>query len=246
VPFVPQTEFLITAPQKEIIMNIAILGTGMVGQSLATGLAAKGHSVTIGTRDIAATKARREPNAYGMPGFGVWHEANPAVKLAQFADAAASADLVINATNGVGALEALKLARADSLGNKILIDVANDLDVSQGMPPRALVTDVPGHGLGERIQAAYPNLRVVKALNTLNAMVMLAPQSLPGDTTLFMSGNDSQAKQTVRTLLESFGWKDVIDLGDIGTARATELLLPVWIRLWGARGNPNFNFKIVR
>jgi 8-hydroxy-5-deazaflavin:NADPH oxidoreductase len=232
--------------QKETQMNIAILGTGVVGQTLAAALAAKGHNVTIGTRDIAATKARREPNAYGMPGFGVWHEANANVKLAQFADAAANAELVINATNGVGALEALKLARAESLGNKILVDVANDLDGSQGMPPRLSVTDAPGHGLGERIQAAYPNLRVVKTLNTLNAMVMLAPQSLPGDTSLFMCGNDAQAKQTVRALLESFGWKDVIDLGDIATARATEMLLPVWIRLWGALGNPNFNFKIVR
>ena len=227
-------------------MNIAILGTGMVGQTLAAALVAKGHQVTIGTRDVAATLARREPNGYGMPGFGVWHEAHSNISLATFSQAATNAELLINATNGIGALEALALTGADSLGQKILIDVANDLDASHGLPPRVSIVDEPGSGLGERIQAAYPNLRVVKTLNTLSAPVMLSPQSLPIESTLFMSGNDAQAKQIVHGLLESFGWRDVIDLGDIATSRATEFLLPVWLRLWGALGSANINFKIVR
>jgi 8-hydroxy-5-deazaflavin:NADPH oxidoreductase len=232
--------------RQQHIMKIAILGTGMVGQSLAAALAQKGHEVTIGTRDVAKSLATSEPNAHGVPAFGVWHKSNTTVKVQTFSEAIAANELLINATSGAIALEILASAKPESLGNKVLIDVANDLDFSKGMPPAVRVTDVAGASVGERIQNAFPKLRVVKSLSTMSAPVMLNPALLPEDSTVFMSGNDADAKATVAKLLTEFGWKDIMDLGDITSARAVEFLLPVWLRAWGVVGKPQFNFKIVR
>lgn len=112
------------------------------------------------------------------------------------------------------------------------------------MPPTLFVKDTDS--LGEQIQRAFPAARVVKSLNTMNAALMTHPDRLAEDSTVFVSGNDADAKDTVAGLLKSFGHQDVIDLGDITTSRGTEMLLPVWLRLWGALGTPDFNFKIVR
>jgi 8-hydroxy-5-deazaflavin:NADPH oxidoreductase len=228
-------------------MKIAILGTGMVGQTLAVALAAKGHDVRIGTRDVAKSLASTQPNGYGMPAFGVWLKDHTDIKVDTFAQAAQWGDLVVNATNGAVSLEALAHANAGSLGNKVLIDVANDLDFSKGMPPASRSSDVAGTGLAEKIQTAHPNLRVVKTLNTMNAHVMLNPGLVAGgDSTVFMSGNDADAKAVVKDLLQSFGWKDIMDLGDITSSRATEMLMPIWLRAWGVLGQTPYNFKIVR
>ena len=154
-------------------------------------------------------------------------------------------DLLVNATNGLGSLEALHAAGAEVLGGKILVDIANELDFSGGMPPRVLATT--DRSLGEAIQAAFPELRVVKTLNTMNASVMVNPALVPGgDSTVFVNGNDADAKAQVTELLKSFGWHDVMDLGDITASRAAEMLLPVWLRAWGVLGNVPFNFKIAR
>ena len=226
-------------------MKIAILGTGMVGQGLALVLQATGHQVTIGTRDVAASLANTEANAYGMSSFGVWLKDHAGINVATFADAAQFGELLINATNGAVSLEVLRLAKLETVGNKVLIDIANDLDMSQGMPPLSRGTDVPGAGLGEKIQAAYPNVRVVKTLNTMNAQVMANPGLVAGgDSTVFMSGNDVDAKLTVQGILQAFGWKDIMDLGDISSSRATEMLLPIWLRVWGVMGQTPYNFKI--
>lgn len=228
-------------------MKIAILGTGMVGQTLASALAAKGHDVIIGTRDVAKTLASTQPNGYGMPAFGVWLKDHTGIKVDTFANAAQWGDLLVNATNGAVSLEALAHANAGSLGNKVLIDVANDLDFSKGMPPSSRSSDVAGAGLAEKIQAAYPILRVVKTLNTMNAFVMGNPGLVAGgDSTVFMSGNDGDAKAVVKQVLQSFGWEDIIDLGDITSSRAVEMLMPIWLRLWGVLGQQPYNFKIVR
>ncbi|MEU8004163.1 NAD(P)-binding domain-containing protein [Catellatospora sp. NPDC049111] len=226
-------------------MKIAVLGTGMVGQALAGRLAGLGHDVTVGTRDIAATMARAEPDGMGNPPYPAWAQAHPAVKLATFAQAAADAELIVNATSGAISLAALEAAGSDNLAGKVLLDIANPLDFSGGFPPTLFVKDTDS--LGEQIQRAFPELKVVKTLNTVNADLMVDPRQLAdGDHTVFVSGDDADAKKTVTGLLESFGHRDVIDLGDITSARGTEMLLPIWLRLFGALGNPMFNLKVVR
>jgi predicted dinucleotide-binding enzyme len=226
-------------------MKIAVLGTGMVGQALAGRLAELGHEVTVGTRDAAATMAKATPDAMGNPPYAAWAATHPTVRLASFAEAAADADLLVNATSGNVSIAALQAAGPASLDGKILIDIANPLDFSNGFPPSLLVKDTDS--LGEQIQAAFPQLRVVKALNTLAAALMVNPAALAdANHSVFVSGNDADAKKAVTNVLESFGHTDVIDLGDITTARGTEMLVPLWLRLMSAFGTPMFSFKIVR
>jgi predicted dinucleotide-binding enzyme len=225
-------------------MNIAVLGTGMVGQALAGRLASLGHAVVVGTRDPEATLARTEPDAMGNPPFAAWHAEHTEVGLATFAEAAAGAELVVNASSGAATLELLEAAGAENLAGKPLLDIANPLDFSQGFPPSLFVKDTDS--LGEQVQRAFPEAKVVKALNTLNATLMVEPKSLGESSTVFVSGDDADAKATVVDLLESFGHDDVIDLGGLETARGTEMLLPIWLRLMGTLGTAQFNFKIVR
>lgn len=227
-------------------MKVGVIGTGMVGQTLAAKLAELNHEVMIGTRSVAATLARTEPDAYGNPPFIVWKEQYPQVQLGSFVQAAAHGEVLMNATAGAVSLEALQTIGTEDLDGKILIDVANPLDFSRGMPPSLSVVNTDS--LGEQIQRAFPHLRVVKALNTMRSLVMVNPSLVAnGDHHLFMCGNDAQAKAQVAELLTTgFGWKHIIDLGDITAARGTEMLLPIWLRLWGTLQTPMFNFKIVQ
>lgn len=227
-------------------MKIAIFGTGMVGQMIAADLTAKSQDVMIGTRNVAKTLARTEPDAMGNPPFGAWHAKNPKVKLGSFAEAAAFGEVIFHATAGTASLEALHLAGEANLNGKILIDITNPLDFSKGMPPSLFISNTDS--LGEQIQRAFPGVRVVKTLNSVNAYLMVNPQQLAGgDHTMFVSGNDAEAKAKVIEYLKTwFGWKDLIDLGDISTARGTEMALPLWARIWGAIQTPMFAFKIVR
>jgi 8-hydroxy-5-deazaflavin:NADPH oxidoreductase len=233
-------------------MKIAIFGTGMVGQTLAAALVSKGHSIIIGTRDVQKSLATSAPNGFGMPAFGTWWKANTQIntqlQIATFAEAAANTELLINATSGAVVIDILKNVPKSSYDKKVMIDAANALDFSKGMPPRVSIVDTAGASIGERLQEAYPGLKVVKALNTITAFAMLNPSLVPGgDSTLFMCGNDADAKATVLSLLQSYGWKDVIDLGDISNSGATELMMPVWLRIWGKLGQTTvFNYKIVR
>jgi predicted dinucleotide-binding enzyme len=226
-------------------MRIAVLGTGPVGQTVAAKLAELGHDVTVGTRSVEAAMARTEPDNFGNPPFPAWAGQHPQIAVSGLAEAASGAELVINATNGSGAVEALETAGEENLAGKVLVDIANPLDFSQGMPPSLFVSDTDS--LGERIQRRFPQARVVKALNTVNAYVMVDPKRVAGgDHTTFVSGNDADAKKEVVGLLEAFGWSDVVDLGDITTARGTEMYLPLWLRIMGATQNPMFNIKVVR
>ncbi len=226
-------------------MRIAVLGTGMVGQAVAARLDELGHDVTVGTRDPAATLSRTDSDPMGNPGVGAWASAHPSISVTTFAEAAATAELVVNATSGAVSLEALGSAGAENLAGKVLVDIANPLDFSAGMPPTLFVKDTDS--LGEQIQRAFPEAKVVKTLNTMNAYLMVNPKQLAdGDHSVFVSGDDAVAKQVVTDLLTSMGHTDVIDLGDITTARGTEMVLPVWLRLWGSLGTPAFNFKVVR
>jgi predicted dinucleotide-binding enzyme len=226
-------------------MKTAVLGTGIVGRTIAGGVARLGHEAVVGTRDPQATLSRTEGDAMGNPPFGVWHAGHAEVALLPLAEAAARGEIVVNATSGGGSLDALALAGAENLAGKVLIDVANPLDFSAGFPPTLLVKDTDS--LGEQIQRAFPDAKVVKTLNTVNAAVMVDPRVLAdGDHSIFVSGNDAAAKATVTQLLHDFGWQDIIDLGDVSTARGTEMLLPIWLRLMNVLGTPAFNFKIVR
>ncbi|MGZ6708812.1 MAG: NADPH-dependent F420 reductase, partial [Solirubrobacteraceae bacterium] len=207
-------------------MNIAVLGTGMVGRAVAGRASQLGNDVTIGTRDPQATLARTDSDAMGNPPFAAWHADHSAVGLATFADAAAAGELIVNATSGGNSLEVLALAGAGNLAGKVLIDIANPLDFSAGFPPTLSVKDTDS--LAEQIQRAFPDARVVKTLNTLNAVLMAEPATLAGGHhSVFVSGDDAEAKATVTDLLRSFGWRDIVDLGDLSTARGTEMLLPV-------------------
>lgn len=226
-------------------MRFGILGTGVVGKTLAARLAGLGHDVRVGTRDVQETLSRTEPDQFGNPPFGAWQQEHPEVKLGTFGEAAAYAEMIVNATAGAASLEALDMAGGENLNGKILVDVSNPLDFSKGMPPTLSVSNTDS--LGERIQRRFPEAKVVKTLQTMNAYLMVDPAQLAeADHTVFICGDDAEAKARVTELLRSFGWTDILDLGDISAARGTEMTLPIWLRLFGALQNPVFNFKIVR
>ncbi len=227
-------------------MKISVLGTGVVGQTLAAKLDSLGHDVAIGTRDPNETLARDANDGFGNPPFKVWAAAHPRVRLETMAAAAARAEVVINALSGQGSLAGLEAAGADNLAGKVLLDISNPLDFSRGMPPSLFISNLDS--LGEQIQARFPATRVVKTLNTVNAYLMVDPAQLAGgDHTMYVAGNDPDARRQVTGwLTEWFGWRDVVELGDITNARGTEMLLPLWVRAWGAVKTPMFSFKLVR
>lgn len=215
-------------------MKFGVLGSGTVGSTIATKLASLGHEVKMGSRDAANPKAKAWVASAGR-----------GASQGTFADAAAFGEIVFNCTSGNGSIDALKSAGAAALRGKILVDVANPLDFSKGMPPTLFVSN--SDSLGETIQRTFPEAKVVKALNTVNAGIMVAPAKLSGDHDLFVCGNDAAAKARVIQLLkEDFGWKSVNDVGDITAARATESYLHLWLRLYGALQTADFNVHVVR
>lgn len=224
-------------------MNIAVLGTGMVGRSVAAGLRRIGHDVVIGTRDPQATLARVEDQADGAT-FADWLRGQEGIELASLADAAARADLIVLAGSGSASHDMLAAAGADHLDGTVVLDISNPLDFSAGFPPSLLIKDTDS--LGEQLQRAFPGVRVVKSLNTLTADLMARPDLLPEGTTVFVSGDDPDAKAQVTELLTALGHTDVIDLGGIESARGTEMFLPLWLRMMGALGTTMFNIKVVR
>ena len=197
----------------------------MVGEAIATRLVALGHNVMMGSREAINPKA------------AAWAARNGrAASAGSFSDTAAFGEALFNCTNGAHAIDALRAGGQKNLSGKVLIDVANVL------PPDPAAT----HSLGERIQVAFAQTKVVKALNTMNCEVMVDPAKVPGVHSVFLCGNDAGAKATASKLLQSFGWKDIIDLGDISNARATEAYLPLWLALWKALGTSVFNINVVR
>ena len=200
-------------------MRIGVLGTGVVGRTIAGKLRELGHEVLVGSRSAG-------------------EDAVP------FAEAAAHGELVFNCTNGNASLQALGAAGEENLAGKVLVDVANALDFSQGSPP--LVGVAEGGSVGELIQRDFPAAKVVKALNTMNADVMVDPSSVPGEHDVFISGNDSEAKTRVAELLQSVGWpaERILDLGDITAARGQEAYVALWVQLMGVVGGPTFNIHV--
>jgi predicted dinucleotide-binding enzyme len=200
-------------------MRYGVLGTGVVGRTLAGKLAELGHEVNVGSREAGEDKV-------------------------SFEDATAFAEVVVNATAGTASLEALGQAGAGNLSGKLLIDVANPLDFSKGFPPTLSVSN--NDSLAEQIQREFPDARVVKTLNSVGAPVMVDPGSVPGNHTMFVSGDHEGAKGEVTELLGSFGWpaERVMDLGGIEAARGQEMYLPLWLRLFGVAGKPQLNVEV--
>jgi predicted dinucleotide-binding enzyme len=223
-------------------MKIGIIGGGGVAQTLGAGLIGLGHSVQIGLRQVNdAELAKPHGSAQSLADWS----ARTGGQIVTLAQAAAQAELVINATTAQGTLDALKGAGAENLAGKILLDLSNPLDFSRGMPP-ALFPEYSGHtSLGEQVQAAFPAARVVKAFNTIAAAVMVDPGLIKGDHDFFLAGNDDEAKSTVTALARALGWVHVVDLGDITGARALEGLIVFWIRLM-MTGGPITNIHVLR
>jgi predicted dinucleotide-binding enzyme len=215
-------------------MKIGILGSGAVGSTLGTKLVSIGHQVMMGSRTAASDAGRKWVQSVGGKG-----------QAGTFADAAKFGELLINCTNGANSIDALRQAGASNLRGKILIEASNPLDFSKGMPPTLTVCNTDS--LGEQVQREFPETRVVKALNTVNCDVMVQPSLVPGEHQLFICGNDAGARRDVALYLsEWFGWKkeNIVDLGDITGARATEMYLPLWLRLMGLLGTPHFSIRL--
>jgi hypothetical protein len=216
-------------------MKIGVLGTGTVGQTIGSKLVSLGHDVKLGSRSAGNEKA------------AAWAKQTGALATTgTFADAASFGEIVFNCTSGAGSLEALRAAGSQNLEGKILIDLTNPLDFSKGMPP-TLFTGA-SDSLGEMAQRELPGTKVVKTLNTVNCNLMVDARSLAdGEHHLFVAGNDAAAKAQVTDLLQTwFGWKHVLDVGDISASRGTESYVALWIRLWGGLQTASFNVKVVR
>jgi predicted dinucleotide-binding enzyme len=214
-------------------MKIAVLGTGIVGSTIGSKLVELGHQVMMGSRTRDNSKALEWKAASGTNASN-----------GTFFEASAFAEMIFNCTSGQVSLEVLQLAGRENLSGKILVDVANPLDFSNGMPPSLSICNTDS--LGETLQRQFPDVKVVKTLNTMNCQLMVNPSTLSEETSIFISGNDEAAKLVVKKLLNDFGWKEIMDLGDITTARGTEQLLPIWIRMMVSLGTPMFNFRIVK
>lgn len=215
-------------------MKFGVLGTGPVGQTLGGKLVSLGHEVMMGSRQagnevaVAWTKSVGGSAAEGA-----------------FSAAAAFGETVINATAGASSIDALKAAGGEVLEGKVLIDVANPLDFSAGLPPSLTVGNTDS--LGEQIQREFPEAKVVKTLNTMSADVMVEPSLVPGSHTVFVAGEDTDAKVQVSSMLQAFGWpaEDVLDLGSIAAARGMEAYVTLWLRFWAATGTRALNIKVL-
>ena len=215
--------------------KIGVFGTGIVGNTIGTKLVQLGYKVMMGSRTAANEKAISWVDANGKN-----------ASTGTFEDTAGFGDIIFNCTKGESALEVFKQASIDSFNGKVIVDVSNPLDFSKGMPPTLIPKYNNTNSLGEEIQKLLPEANVVKTLNIVNCEVMVNAKKSGGDPTMFISGNNAEAKEKVKDLLNQFGWTDIIDLGDITTARGTEMLLPIWLRIYMATGNGYFGFKIIR
>ena len=214
-------------------MKIAVLGTGEVGRRIGSRLVEVGHEVVLGSRTADNAEAAKWA-AENSSGHGT------------FADAAAFGELVVNATGGLVSVAVLQAAGGANLDGKVVVDVSNPLDFSEGFPPK--IASFGGRSVAEEIQREFPGARVVKTLNTMNNAVMVDPSRVPGDHVVFLSGDDAEAKTAVSGLLHDFGWRDaqIIDLGGLASARGTEQFALLWVHIYGALGGGDFNIALNR
>ena len=213
--------------------KIGLLGTGMVGQTIGHKLVSLGYEVMMGSRTRDNEKATQFVKTNGK-----------GASNGSFEEAVKFGELIFLCTKGEATLDILKMAGVENFTGKTVADISNPLDFSKGMPPSLFICNT--NSLGEEVQKAIPGAHVVKTLNIVNCEVMVQPGKSGGNPTMFMSGNDAGAKNDIKSILNQFGWEDIIDLGDITTARGTEMMLPIWLRTYMATGNGYIGFKIVR
>lgn len=226
-------------------MRIGILGTGIVGQTLGLKLVQLGHAVKLGTRDPTRID---EPKGHDRS-VGTLRDwlarAGPEAGVGSFCDAAEYGELLLNALSGRASLEVLRAVPAEHLSGKTLMDVSNPVDASHGFPLTLFVKDTDS--LAEILQRALPDVRIVKTLNTMTAALMVNPELVgDGEHTVFICGNDAVAKAQVAGLLREFGWRDIVDLGDITGARGVEMLFTLGHAVMRVLGPAEIAFKVVR
>lgn len=210
--------------------TVAILGNGVVGVSLAKGFAASGYRVVFGTRDVAGAKTREALAAV------------PGATAASFSDAAKAADIAVVALPFSGLEQGVRAAGAENLAGKLVIDPSNPLDFSSGAPKMVLGFS---DSAGELVQRLLPKARVVKAFNIITATHMYKPQLPDGTPDMFIAGNDEGAKRDVGRILEAFGWRKPVDMGDITASRLLEPLAMVWIEYGVRNGHWAHGFSLL-
>jgi 8-hydroxy-5-deazaflavin:NADPH oxidoreductase len=225
-------------------MKVGIFGTGMVGRILAAKFVAGGNEVMIGTRNVEETLAKSGQDSMRNPPYKEWQEKNPSVQLGTFADAAKFGEIIIIATYGNAATKAIESAGTENFAHKIVIDTTNPLDPSKGVPPAFTATI--GNSLGEQIQNLLPQAKVVKAFNTLNMHTIVSPKREQGDPVLLIAGNDESAKKQVTEIAKGWGWKDIVDYGDISESYWLEAFGMIWIRYAFKNNSWTHGFALLR
>jgi 8-hydroxy-5-deazaflavin:NADPH oxidoreductase len=212
--------------------RVGVLGSGDVGRRLAAGFRSRGHEVMIGSRDP------------GKPELREWLSGDGAgIEAGTFAQAAAHGELLVLAVMGNAAEEAIADAGPYNFSGKVVIDAMNPLDMSGGFPPKLSITGEDS--LGERVQCALPDAKVVKAFNTIGNPYFVDPSFSEGRPTMLIAGDDEGAKRTVADVLADFGWADVVDIGGIEGSRELEAICIAWVKIGAARGSWDHGFKLL-
>jgi 8-hydroxy-5-deazaflavin:NADPH oxidoreductase len=220
------------ADSRPVKSRVGVLGSGDVGRRLASGFRSRGHDVMIGSRHP------------GKPELHEWLSGDgTGIAAGTFAEAAAHGELIVLAVLGSAAEEAIADAGPKNFGGKVVIDATNPLDFSGGFPPKLSVTGADS--LGERVQRALPDAKVVKAFNTIGNPYFVDPSFSEGQPTMLIAGDDEGAKHTVRDVLADFGWSDVVDIGGIEGSRELEAICIVWVKIGGTRGSWDHGFKLL-
>jgi predicted dinucleotide-binding enzyme len=212
--------------------RVGVLGSGEVGRRLAAGFHSRGHDVMIGTRDPDTPELRAWLSGEGA-----------GIQAGSLAQTAAHGELLVVAVLGNAAEQAIAAADPGNFRGKVVIDAMNPLDFSSGFPPRLSISGEDS--LGERVQRALPDARVVKAFNTIGNPYFVDPSFAEGKPTMLIAGNDEDAKRTVEDVLADFGWPEPVDIGGIEGSRELEAICIAWVKIGGARGAWDHGFKVL-
>ena len=212
--------------------RVGVLGTGEVGRRLAGGFKSRGHEVMIGARDQEKPELREWLSGDGAR-----------VQAGTFREAAEHGELLVLGVLGDAALDVIAQAGVDNFKGKVVIDAMNPLDFSGGFPPKLSICG--DDSLGERVQGALPDAKVVKAFNTIGNPYFVDPNFSQGTPTMLIAGDDEGAKQFVRDVLADFGWSDTLDIGGIEGSRELEAICIAWIKIGGARSAWDHGFKLL-
>ncbi len=213
-------------------MKVGILGTGDVGKALGRGFLALGHEVKLGARTAGSEKAV------------AWaQEQGERASEGSFADVAQWADLIVLATLGTANEAAIRAAGLENFSGKLLLDTTNPLDFSRGFPPTLAISGEDS--AGEQVQALVPEAKVVKVFNTVGNALFYKPQLAGGPPTMFIAGDDAEAKKQVEAILTDFGW-ETLDSGGIAASRYLEALCILWVSTAAKSGKWMQAFKMLR